>query len=393
MNSCTTQIGFANVGANVGRILVNCWEFQVPVTIEDVAKRSGVSIRTVSRVINERPDVAEATRLRVQTVIEELGYRPNTLARSMITGQTMTIGVVLPDIANPFFGRAIRGCEDFLNRAGYSILLCNTDEDLAKEQEYLALLLDRRVDGVIIWGSRGECDTLEAMLGAEVPVVTVDCQSFYGNVVNINVQNHEGARIATNHLIESGHTEIGFLAGPATRLTATRRLRGFQSAMSDAGLIANVAPLFGEAVPSVLQGYEGAVQLLTSAKRPTALFAYNDLMAVGALLAARYLDLSVPDDVAIVGFDDILMAALMDPPLTTIRIPQYELGRLTGESVLQLLAVGSSSPESIEFPVELRVRGSSVRNLPSTQDRQSMVEDIIAALAHNTPAQTSIRDI
>lgn len=360
----------------------------MPVTIEDVARHAGVSIRTVSRVINKRPDVAASTRQRVQDVIDALGYRPNTLARSMITGQTMSIGIVLPDIANPFFGRAIRGCEDFLNEAGYSILLCNTDEDLKKEQEYLALLLDRRVDGVIIWGSRGECDILEAVLGVELPVVTVDCHAFCGNVVNINVQNHEGARMATHHLIEVGHTQIGFLAGPATRLTAKRRLSGYQQAMADAALTPLVAPLVGEAVPSVLQGYEGAKQLLSVADRPTALFTYNDLMAAGALLAARYLDLRVPDDVAIVGFDDILMSAMMDPPLSTIRIPQYELGRLTGEKVLSLLTGASSSPETIDFPVELRVRASSTGNQLLAQDKQVMVEDIIALLAQDAPAYT-----
>ncbi len=357
------------------------------VTIEDVARHAGVSIRTVSRVINQRPDVAPLTRNRVQAVIEQLGYRPNTLARSMITGQTMTIGVVLPDIANPFFSRAIRGCEDFLNQAGYSIFLCNTDEDLEKEQEYLALLLDRRVDGVIVWGSRGEGDVLAATVGTELPVVTVDCHAFDGNVVNINVQNHKGAQIATNHLLDVGHQRIGFLAGPVTRLTAKRRLNGYLEAMAAAGLSPLVAPLVGEAIPSVLQGYEGAKQLLVAATRPTALFAYNDLMAAGALLAARYLNLRVPDDVAIVGFDDILMAAMMDPPLTTIRIPQYELGRLTGEKTLDLLTGRISSPETIDFRVDLHVRASSAKTKLGAQEQQTMVADIIRRLADDVPGQ------
>lgn len=357
------------------------------VTIEDVARHAGVSIRTVSRVINQRPDVAAATRNRVQAVIEQLGYRPNTLARSMITGQTMTVGVVLPDIANPFFSRAIRGCEDFLNQAGYSIFLCNTDEDLAKEQEYLALLLDRRVDGVIVWGSRSEGDVLAAAVGTELPVVTVDCHAFNGNVVNINVQNTAGARIATGHLAAAGHRRIGFLAGPVTRLTARRRLNGYLEAMTSAGLPPFVAPLVGEAIPSVLQGYEGARQLLAAPERPTALFAYNDLMAAGALLATRYFNLRVPDDVAIVGFDDILMAAMVDPPLTTIRIQQYELGKLTGAKILELLTGRISAPETIDFPVDLHVRASSVKNKLREQEKQAMVEDIIERLADDVPGQ------
>jgi DNA-binding LacI/PurR family transcriptional regulator len=154
-------------------------EKHMSATIEDVARRAEVSIRTVSRVINNRPDVAESTRERVLRAIAELNYRPNSLAQSMVTGSTKTIGVVLPDISNPFFGRAIRGCEDVLAEAGYSIFLCNTDEDLDKEHKYLTLLVSRQVDGMILWGP-ADCDTFEALLDP-VPVV-MDCAAFCGNV-------------------------------------------------------------------------------------------------------------------------------------------------------------------------------------------------------------------
>jgi LacI family transcriptional regulator len=361
----------------------------MPVTIEDVAKHSGVSIRTVSRVINKRPDVAAATRQRIEIAIAELGYRPNTLARSMITGRTMTIGVVLPDIANPFFGHAVRGCEDILNASGYSILLCNTDEDVDKEQEYLSLLIDRRVDGLIIWGSRSACDTLEATVDANLPVVTVDCHEFCGHVVNIDVENEKGAAFATQHLIELGHRRIGFLAGPANRLTAKRRLQGYKNAIQEAGYELLIAPLIGETVPSVLQGYQAAKELIAHPNPPTAIFAYNDLMATGAYLIARQVGRKIPDNLAIVGFDDVLMAGMIDPPLTTVRIPQYKLGSLTGEMVLNLLNNTITAQQRIEYPVELVVRGSSVKKTLPENAQENLVNNILATLLNDHPSNTS----
>jgi len=350
-------------------------------TIEDVARRAGVSIRTVSRVINNRPDVAGSTRERVQQAIADLSYRPNTLAQSMVTGNTRTIGVVLPDISNPFFGRSIRGCEDVLARAGYSIFLCNTDEDIEKECHYLSLLVGRQVDGIVLWGSRADCDTLEALLGPDLPVVAVDCEAFCGNVMSLDVQNYQGAQEVTTHLIALGHQRIAHLAGPAQRLTAQRRLAGYQQALELAGLA--LAPsLVIEAAPSVFHGYQAAQELLKQDIRPTAIFAYNDLMAIGAILACQQLGLRVPRDVAIVGFDDIVTASLVSPALTTVRIDQYRLGALSGQLLLDRMSRRQTDMSaSVTFPTELIVRNSCSARRRSHQQTQQILSDLIAAVS------------
>lgn len=353
----------------------------MPPTIEDVARYTGVSIRTVSRVINSRPDVAQATRERVLQAIEELNYRPNSLAQSMVTGSTKTIGVVLPDISNPFFGRAIRGCEDVLAEAGYSIFLCNTDEDIQKERRYLTLLADRQVDGVILWGSRASCETLEALLGPELPTVTVDCEAFCGNVVRLDVQNIQGAQAVTTHLISLGHRKVGHLAGPVQRLTARRRLFGYQQALEQAGLEFLPSAVI-EAAPSVYHGYTAALQLLQQADRLTAIFAYNDLMAIGAMLACQQLGLNVPKDVAVAGFDDIVTASLVSPALTTVRINQYRLGALSGQLLLgRMETPARNAPASVDYPTELIIRNSCGARRRSQKQTRRIVEDLIAAVS------------
>jgi LacI family transcriptional regulator len=350
-------------------------------TIDDVARRAGVSIRTVSRVINNRPDVAETTRARVKQAMADLNYRPNSLAQSMVTGSTKTVGVVLPDISNPFFGRAIRGCEDTLAEAGYSIILCNTDENLEKEQKSLELLVDRRIDGIILWGSRADCDTLETLVGQNTPAVTIDCAVFCGNNVSLDVENRQGAQAITDHLISLGHERIGHLAGPSQRLTAQRRLLGYQQALEKNGLEFNPS-LVIETAPSVYYGYHAALELLQSTDKLTAAFAYNDLMAIGAMLACQQLGLSVPRDVAIVGFDDIVTASLVSPALTTVRIDQYRLGTLSGQLLLERLTQKrSEGPSTASFPTEVIVRNSCGAKRRSQKQTQQILEDLITSVS------------
>jgi len=350
-------------------------------TIEDVARHAGVSIRTVSRVINNRPDVADATRQRVKQAMLELKYRPNSLAQSMVTGSTKTIGVVLPDISNPFFGRAIRGCEDVLAQAGYNIFLCNTDENIKKEQKSLELLVDRRIDGIILWGSRADCTTLEGLLGRDLPTVTVDCEEFCGNNVSLKVANRQGALEITHHLIALGHQWVGHLAGPSQRLTAQRRLSGYRQALEQAGLEFEPS-LVVEAAPSVYHGYQAALGLLQETNKLTAIFAYNDLMAIGAMLACQQLGLSVPRDVAIAGFDDIVTASLVSPALTTVRIDQYRLGALSGQLLLERLAQKQpGEPSTVSFPTEMIVRNSCGAKRRSQKQTQQILKDLIAAVS------------
>ncbi|MCC7208652.1 MAG: LacI family DNA-binding transcriptional regulator [Anaerolineae bacterium] len=352
-------------------------------TIEDVARHAGVSIRTVSRVLNDRPDVAPATRARVQQAIAALSFRPNTVARSMVTGSTRTIGVVLPDISNPFFSRVVRGCEDALAQAGYNMFLCNTDEDVDKERDYLALLRDRQVDGLILWGCRLDGDALHVLIGPHLPVVAVDCTPFEGNVTRLDVANQQGATTITRHLIGLGHERIGHLAGPQQRLTAQHRLNGYRRALADAGLAAPLDYML-EAPPSVFHGYSAALELLKPERGLTAIVAYNDLMAIGAILASQQMGRRVPQDVAIVGFDDIVTAALVRPALTTMRIDQYRIGVLSGQRLIERVKQPQPAQASTaEFPTALIVRHSCGARGETETLTQEMLQDLIASISHD----------
>ena len=355
------------------------------VTLADVARHAGVSAKTVSNVVNDWPYVSEEMRQKVKAAINELGYRPSALARSLATGRSNTIGVVLPDISNPFFGQAVRGCEDALNEAGYSIFLCNTDESIAKERYYLETLSGRGVDGLILWGSRAVGASLAEVVANGMPLITVDssAEGFYNNATYVTVDNARGATLATRHLIKQGRRRIGHLAGPALRQTAMRRKAGYRDALAEAGLPYDPC-LVIDGAPSIRGGYRAAIQLLKT-RRPDALFCYNDLMAVGAGVACRQLDLSIPRDVALVGFDDIVIAALVTPALTTVRIAQYELGKLTSQLLLERLQNKNLPPKSVLVPVELQVRNSSGGRRLSRKQMSDLLENLVSSLAVDLP--------
>lgn len=356
-------------------------------TLKDVAAHAGVSIKTVSNVVNDWPYVSDETRQKVLDAIQEVGYRPNHMARSLVTGKTRTVGVLIPDIANPFFGTAIRGCEDVLFDGEYSLFLCNTNEVLEREQYYLDLLLSRGVDALIIWGTRIACHELEQIIGLSIPFVTVELDSdpCNANHISINVDNINGAFQAVGHLAQLGYQHIAHLGGPRRRLTANRRMEGYRQALDYHGLpfrpeLVSVSP------PTIQAGFRAALECLRN-YRPDAIFCYNDLMALGAMIAARELGLEIPKDLAVVGFDDIVIAALTEPPLTTMRIQQYNLGRLTGRLVLDSLEKKTPPSQTILFPVELQVRESSDPALKSPEGRKSALANILNTLTNDTVDQ------
>ncbi len=345
-------------------------------TMSDVAAHAGVSIKTVSNVINDWPYVTDETRQKVQQAIETVGYRPNHLARSLVTGKTHSIGVVVPDLSNPFFSTALRGCEDLLF-GDYNLFVCNTNEDLAREQQSIADLLSRSVDGLILWGTRIGGEQLANLVGDAIPLVTVELsdEPISPNHININVDNLTGARLATEHLIASGHKRIAHVAGPMDRITSRLRQQGYQQALTQAGLpcpeclVTSTRPSLGEAARTVLT--------LLEEQKPDAIFCFNDLMAIGTLLAARRLNLRVPDDLGVVGFDDIPMASLVNPLLTTVRIAQYQLGRLCGELMGARLR-GEATDRQILFPVELVVRESCSAHAMTHAERIALLDSLIA---------------
>ena len=327
------------------------------ITLRDVAIHAGVSPKTVSNVINDWPYITDETREKVQRSIDALSYRPNGLATSLRTGRTNTIGVMIPDITNPFFGQLMRGCEDVLYAAGYSIFLCNTGEDPIKERRYLDMLVNRGVDGLIMVGSRSNSEVLTAVVQDSFPIVTVDSPEQQGNKTVIGIDNIGGAKMAVKYLIDCGHTRIAHLGGPAQRLAADHRLQGYRQALENAGIPYDET-LVDRCAPTIRGGYQSSLALIPS-KKPTALFCYNDLMAVGAMVACRQLDLNIPHDIAIVGFDDIAIASLVEPALTTVQVRQYDLGRLSSDLLLERLSGKEITQTYVQFPVELMIRNSS----------------------------------
>ena len=304
------------------------------VTIADIAREADVSMMTVSRAINNKEGLSEETRARILQIVNRLGYRPNTIARGLVTKRTATLGLVVPDNANPFFSELARGVEHTAYTEGYNVFLCNTEEDKDRELTVLQSLSEKLVDGVIVCSSRLPDDALE------------DALSFYDAKILINrfLQNQSsaclciddinGGRMAVNHLIDSGHKAIGFIAGPTNSFSGQQRFKGYKSALENTRIPYN-PDWVKHCLPMVKAGFAATRELLSQNKEITALFCYNDLVAVGALKACAELGHKVPDDIAIVGFDDIMLASLVTPSLTTCRVPRYEMGVQAAKMLLE----------------------------------------------------------
>jgi LacI family transcriptional regulator len=333
-------------------------ECSVDVTMRDVAQEAGVSIKTVSRVVNNQGEVSDETRQRVLTTIEELGYRPSKVARALVTQRTDTVGLVLGDITNPFFPEVARGVTDRADACGYNVFLCNSDGEQARISRLLQSLADHAVDGAIVFPGFGGGDELTAFARQQAPLVVLNCYFGYPGVSRIMVDFRAGARVAVEYLIDQGHTAIAMLAGSAPSLNLMPRYRGYRDALRAHGLpIVDEWVLPGAAVSS--RGAESARWLLTEHPQVTAIFAYNDLLAVGAIRACRELGRRVPEDCAIVGFDDIPLAGMLAPPLTTVRIDKYALGRQAMNRLIEMLDDPKASFPPIRFDVELVVRKSA----------------------------------
>jgi LacI family transcriptional regulator len=328
------------------------------VTISDVAREAGVSLMTVSRVVNGKEEISPATRQRVLDVIEQMGYRPSGIARGLATQRTGTLGLVIPDMANPFFSDVARGAEDRARAAGYNIFVCNTDESPQREIAALDSLEEKRVDGVVLCSSRLHDDGLRAALDHHPAAVLVNRRLEVYHVDAVLLADKDGAQAAIQHLLRSGHRTIGFLSGPLTSYSSQQRSRGYHTALAAAGVSLNpgwVRPCSYE----IEDGREAAKALLSDHPELTALFCYNDLVAVGALQACAELDRLVPDDLAVVGFDDIPMAALVIPPLTTCHVPRYDLGDQAMRLLLKRIDGFAETCSEVVLPLELVVRTSA----------------------------------
>ena len=336
-------------------------------TIRDVAKHAGVAPITVSRVINDSGYVSHATRTRVEEAIETLGYVPNMLGPSLRFKQTMTLALVLTDITNPFWTTVARGVEDVAQENGYSIILCNTDESKSKQDQYLNMLLRRRIDGIILVPTNSTSAPVYAIQQQDIPVVLLDRQLPDPDlhVDSVRADSESGAYLLTEHLLSLGHRQITMLAGPGTVSTAVDRVSGYRRALVDAGL-EDASPRIYWGEFTIESGRDMARQALADTPKPTALFASNNFVAVGAIQTLREEGLSVPDDMALVTVDDIPPAFTFDPFLTVATQPALEMGRQAAELLLgRVTGELETECQHIVLPTQMIIRASSGHRLVS----------------------------
>ena len=306
------------------------------VTLQMVAELAKVSPSTVSRILNGTAIVSEDKKLAVAQAVEALGFVPNPVARGLAGGRTFSIGVITQAIDSPFYGTALRGIEDALDPLGYSPLFVSGHWNEAAESRCLEVLRSRRVDGVIVLTGRLSDQTLTNFAKATPTVVTGRALKAQG-LYSLNFDNFEGGRLATQHLIDQGHRQIAFISGDPEHPDATERMRGYRHALEQAGIAFN-PQLLVQGEYNELSGLRTVDHLLKGRQHFTAIFAGNDQMAFGAALGLKRHGLRVPDDVSLIGFDDLPSSVYANPPLTTIHHPAYELGCLAANALLELLA-------------------------------------------------------
>lgn len=328
------------------------------ITMRQIAARARVSVGTVSHVINHTAGVREPVRRRVLEAIERLGYRPSLLARGLRRNQTTIIGVIIPDISNPFFPLVVRGVEDIAYQNSYRLMLCNADNDAQKEQVYFDELRAYRMAGLIVIPSADSRLVAAADTAGELPVVCLDrCpEGWKGD--SITVDNTEGAYQATRYLLELGHRRIAAITGQLHVTSAVERLKGFKRALREFAV--TIAPEYiQEGRFDRLSGYEKSLLLLQFSPRPTAIFAANDLVALGVLAAMRELGLRCPEDVSLTGFDDLELASFTNPALTTVAQPAYQMGARAAALLFERLRGEALPAQHIVMKTALKARDST----------------------------------
>lgn len=326
--------------------------------IRDVAEEAGVSIATVSRVLNNSDEVSPETRTRVEEVIEEIGYRPNLLGRNLRRSETRMILVSLHSISNPFYSRVVRGIEEGGREQDYDILIYNNNGNPQRERLYLGLLENRLVDGVILMSPQIPAGELVQM-GREYPLI--QCCEYIkdASVPRVSVDNVAAARTAVEHLIERGHRRIAMISGCGEVLSAVQREEGYRQALEESGLDYD-SELIRSGHYTYKGGQRAAREFLEHSERPTAIFAISDIMAVGAIRAIKAAGLKIPEDVAVVGFDNSEISALYDPRLSTISQPRYDLGRITVELLVRMIKGEELDKKEHYLEHELIIRESSL---------------------------------
>jgi len=322
--------------------------------IKDVAKMAGVSPALVSLALNDRPYVSKKAKEKIFAAIEELGYRPNIVARSLRKKKTGIIGLILSDITNPFFPEIARGVEERAREYGFNVILCNTDADPSQEKDYIDILLSRQVDGLIITSARSSGD-LYLYARENCPIVLVNRDPFPGKFDFVGIDNISSAKMAVDHLIKLGHKRIAFIEGEPASPASFGRYEGYKRALKEAGL----SPLKNYVRVGYLRydgGYDAMSSFLKETHPPTAVFCANDMMALGAINACLDKGLRIPQDIAVVGFDDMWVASLENIQLTTIRQPRYEMGARAVELMIERIEGKRNKVKRIILPAKLVVR-------------------------------------
>ncbi|MFD0982717.1 LacI family DNA-binding transcriptional regulator [Tropicimonas aquimaris] len=347
--------------------------------IKDVAARAGVSVSTVSNVINGRHSKMRAQTLqRVQEAISELQYTPSAVARQLQSGQIRTLGLVVPSVANPFWGNVSQLIEKEAQKRGYQVMICNAERDPRLEAQYLSSLYGSSIRGVILGSSPLSLGHLSEQIGKDMRIAAFDRRTPAGNAMiscSVSVDQDLGARLATRHLIGLGHTRIGFISGPIGTSSRTGRLAGMRAEMERSGLDVDESLIwlapdvagFGDSHAAEL-GRIGIRQLLTLDEPPTAVFSVNDMYAIGALSGARELGYRVPEDLSVVGFDDIYLAKVMHPPLTTIRQPADLMSEMVVSRLIdQLEGTDEIAEPHVVLRPDLVVRSSTTSPAGATR--------------------------
>lgn len=329
------------------------------ITIKDIAALAGVSKTTVSKIINNKDDsISKPTRDKVLKIMKEQNYMPNKLAQSLVTKRTKTIGLLIPDIRNPFFTDISRGAEDFARKEGYNIIFCSTDEDYEREAECVSMLCEKMIDGIIFTPSSVTSHEENRYNDLDIPMVLVDKNIESSNAKGIvKVDNKNGTYEATKHLIKQGHKDILYLSGPLKNDISKERLQGYIRALEK-----NNLSVKKENIVEGKYRYEWAYNFIKNLEeiKCTAICCANDLMAIGAIQALREKKFKIPEDISIVGFDDIETAKLIDPSLTTIRQPAYEMGAKASEILINSLQnKDKESVGTIIFKPSLIIRNST----------------------------------
>jgi len=329
----------------------------LPLSIKDIARAAKVSHSTVSRALRDSSLVSPETAERIKRIARESHFRVSAVGRSLATGRTNSIGVVVTTISDPFIAEVVTAVEDTANARRYSVILASSKSDPEREMKVVQSFEERRVDGILVLASRVGSVYMPMLAQMKIPIVLINSQHPGEFIYSVSIDNSAGARAATRFLIQLGHKRIGYVGDRAGTPSSATRLAGYRLALERAN-IPFLQELTAEGDVHPEGGLRATQRLLSLPDRPTAIFCYNDMTAMGALNAAWQIGLRIPEDISIIGFDDLAIASYTIPPLTTVRQPKHDMGRMATEILLNLLA-GSTSETSRSVQGELIVREST----------------------------------